>query len=242
MRSGFRVLGRAAILTALMALTACQTVPGAAPGTASVPGVSVLNGVGYVVFNAPIRDQSRDLLIADIGKLIDDGATSIHLAINSPGGSIKAAQGIVDYMARTHASRGVQFEVYNVGLVASAASYVFLTAQRRYAAPNSAFLFHAAGLSSNGLVSSERLREAADELDAYERVVRATMKARTRLTDSEAQTYVRRTVLLNADDARRDGVIDGIAPFVVPTGARAWNIVVRTVPAPARPATPATPN
>jgi ATP-dependent protease ClpP protease subunit len=242
MRSGFRVLGRSTILAALVALAACQPATVAPPVQVAGAPPAPVNGVGYVIFSAPIRPQSRDLLIGDIGKLIDAGARSIHLAMNSPGGEIDAAQGIVDYMARVHASDGVNFEVYNIGLVASAASYVFLTAQRRYANPNSAFLFHAAGLASNGLVPAEKLREEADKLDAYERVVRATMKSRTRLTDSEAQTYVRRTVLLNADDARRDGVIDAIAPFSLPQGARAWTIATRPAPNASRPAPPPPPN
>ena len=73
---------------------------------------------------------------------------------------------------------------------------------------------------SSGAVQAQQLREGADKLDAYERLVRATMKARTRLTPDQAAIYVNRTVLLNADDAQRDGVIDAVAAFSVPPGAR----------------------
>ena len=56
--------------------------------------------------------------------------------------------------------------------------------------------------------------------------MRATLKARTHLNDDEGLTYVRRTVILNSDDAQQDGVVDGIAVFSPPTGARTWAIVV----------------
>ena len=224
---------RSASLVAACFLAGCQ-----APG----PQVTVdaepkpVGGIGYVVFNAPINPSSRDLLIADIEKLRQAGATEIRIGMNSPGGEIDAAQGIVDYMARTHDQNGVTFKAYNVGLVASAATYVFLNAQDRYTNPQGAFLFHAAGLVSNGPVNAQTLRDQADKLDAYERVVRATMRRRTKLTDSETLTYVRRTVVLNSDDARRDGVVDGIASFGFPKEAQAWVIQTRKTPVPARPA------
>jgi ATP-dependent protease ClpP protease subunit len=91
---------------------------------------------------------------------------------------------------------------------------------------------------SSGPASAEKLREQADRLDAYERLMRATLKERSKLTDSEAQTYVRRTVVLNADDARRDGIVDGIAAYPSPKGARILMIGVKSGQPPqgARPA------
>lgn len=142
----------------------------------------------------------------------------IHIGINSPGGDIDAAQEIVDYMARLHRQNGVTFKAYNLGVVASAATFVFLNAQDRYLEATGAFLFQAAGVAAtgNGLINVPNL------LDAYERTMRATLKARTRLTESEALTYVRRTVVLNSDDARRDGIVDAIANYTVPPGVSGW--------------------
>ena len=145
-------------------------------------------------------------------------------------------------MARTHAEKGVTYDAYNIGLVASAASYVYLNAQHRYSNARGVFLFHAATLTANVPLPAERLREAAAKLESYERVVRATMKARTRLTDSETAIYVRRTVVLNADDAKRDGVVDAIEEFRAPPEISVGTIGVRVTPTAARPATPQPPN
>ncbi len=212
----------------LCVLTGCQ--PAVAPRIAIAEPVPV-NGVGYIILNGPIVPLSRDLMLADMDKLRFGGATEIDIGMNSPGGSIDAAQEIVDYMRRVHDQNGVTFRIYNIGIVASAATYIFLNAQSRYTAPNSAFLFHAAGMVSTGMVNAQNLRDTADKLDAYERTVRATLKARTHLTDAETLTYVRRTVVLSPDDARRDGVVDAIAAFTPPKGARTWLIASRP-PAP----------
>lgn len=228
-QAGLRCVALAALL-----LAGCQQP--ARPVAVTAP--AVMNGIGYLVLNAPISTTTRDLFIADADKLHGAGAVEIHLGINSPGGDIDAAQAIVDYMARMHGQYGVNFKAYNIGTVASAATYVFLNAQDRYSAANGAFLFHAAGVVSSGVVNAANLRDQADRLDAYERTMRATLKARTRLTESEAQTYVRRTVVLSADDARRDGIVDAIAPYAMPPGVGAWVIMVKP---PAHPAPAAKP-
>ena len=229
------LLGRSRLLL-LAAVAGCQPV--LAPVPTWVTEATAVNGVGYVVINAPIAPQSRDLFIADVDKLRAAGAHEIDIGLNSPGGIIQSAQDIVDYMGRVHRDGGITFKVYNVGLVASAATYIFLAAQDRYSVSKGVFLFHAAGLVANGMVTSERLRESADILDAYERKIRAALVSRTHLTDSEAQIYVRRTVLLSADDAKRDGVIDGIADMRLPKGAYAFVIATRPRDATSRAATP----
>lgn len=223
---------RPLLLSVTVGIAGCQPAP------APVTEVTAVNGVGYVIINAPIAPQSRDLLIADVDKLRATGAKEIDIGLNSPGGIIQSAQDIVDYMARLHRDDGITFKAYNVGLVASAATYIFLAAQDRYSGSKGVFLFHAAGMLATGMVTSERLRESADILDAYERKIRTALVSRTHLTDGEAQIYVRRTVLLNADDARRDGVIDGIADMRLPKGVRAYVIATRPRDAAPRAATP----
>lgn len=223
--------GRAVLFAGVVLVAAC-----AQPGPVVTGEAVPVNGIGYVILNAPITSRSRDLLLGDIEKLRLAGAKEIHLGINSPGGEIDAAQGIVDYMARQHAQNDVTFKAYNLGTVASAATYVYLNAQTRYSNQRSAFLFHAAAVTSSGPVTAERLRDQAARLDRYEQTVRATLKARTRLTDAEATTYVRRTVILSSDEAKRDGIVDEIVEFTTPPGARAWIIGVRPNPTAAPPA------
>ncbi len=223
---------RGLVIAVLFSLCGCKP-----DSPVAILNPAPVNGIGYVVFNAPIVPASRDILIADVDKLLDAGAHEIQIGMNSPGGDVEAAQGIVDYMDRQHTQRGVTFKAYNLGLVASAATYVFLNAQNRYTAPQSAFLFHAAGVTATGPITAENLRDQASKLDAYERTMRATLNTRTRLSDEESLTYIHRTVILNPDDATRDGIVDGIAIFAVPSDAASWVIATPHT----RPATAQTP-
>ena len=227
-----RLTGPCRVLLATLCLAACQDMPPPPPVVAGPATPTPANGVGYLLFNTVIVQKSSDSFVSALDRFHDAGATEIDIAMNSPGGVIEPAQAMAAAMERLHA-QGVTFKAYDVGLVASAATLVFLTAQERYSAPRGAFLFHAAGLLSTGIVSAEVLREQADKIEAYERVLRAALKARTWLSDSEAQTYLHRTVVLSSDDARRDGIVDAIATFDEPKGS--WTWVIGTKPGKPRP-------
>ena len=231
-----RLTGPCRALLASLCLAACQEVPPAPPAAVGPSTPTPVNGVGYLLFNAVITQKSSDNFVAALDRFRDAGATEIDVAMNSAGGIIGPAEAMAAAMERLHA-QGVIFKAYDVGLVASAATFVFLAAQERYSVPRGAFLFHAAGLVSTGLVSAQVLREQADGIEDYERKLRAALKARTRLSDSEAQTYLHRTVLLSSDDARRDGIVDAIGILAPPKGTWLWVVGAK----PGRPAAPKPP-
>ena len=180
-----------------------------------------------------------DLFIADVGKLLDQGAAEIYVLLTSPGGSVGAAQDMIAFMDRTHAERGVRFTTHNTGMVASAACYVFLAGQRRLSMPGGKFLFHEATLVTNRPLTSWNLDEASAEVRRIERSFLTMLTTRTKLTEGEASSFVRRTVILDADEARRDGIIEAVSGFALPKGANILNI--RAVPNEAGRAGPAQP-
>ena len=137
-------------------------------------------------------------------------------------------------MDRTHADRGVQFTMYNAGVVASAACYIFLAGQRRLSAPRGTFLFHEAAVVPTGAMTSQNLQEASANVQRLERSLLTMLTTKTRLTEGEASSFVRRTVILSADEARRDGIIEAVAGFTPPPGATIYQI--RSVPTPVAPA------
>ena len=172
--------------------------------------------VSFMVFRAPITAVTRGYFVNAINTAVQNGSTEMRIGMSSPGGNIQAALAMVDDMDRAHADNAMGFTLFDVGLVASAACYVFLAGQRRYAVPRGAFLFHEASLQSTGPITAQRVHEAAARLDEDERRFLAILKARTKLSNGEALSFVRRTVILNADEAARDGITNGTAEFVVP--------------------------
>lgn len=208
MMPGFGVTRRSFVLGSLAGLAACQTAP--------APVADVPHRIGFIVFRAPILDATRGYFITAVDKAVGEGATEIRIGISSPGGSIRAAEAMMAYMDQMHTGRGITFTTFDVGLVASAACYVFLAGQRRYCVPKGAFLFHQAAVPAAGLVTSQSVHEAAAAIDQEEKLFLKILKTRTRLSEGEALSFIRRTVILNADEAKRDGITEGTAEFVVP--------------------------
>lgn len=227
MKSAFRVGRRGVLATAAMAATGCQQ-----PGALSSQGAQSENAVprlgpnrtGYIAVQAPITSRLRDVFAAGVNKMLDQGAAEVHVLIVSPGGSVGAAQDIIAFMDKTRSERGVTFTTHNGGVVASAACYVFLAGQRRLSVPGGKFLFHEAALVTNRPLTSHSLDEASVEVRRIERSFLTMLTTKTKLTEGEASSFVRRTVILDADEARRDGVIEAVSGFSLPQGANILNI------------------
>lgn len=240
-----RTIGRRSILAGLAALAGCQQ--SAAPQQAVLPGAEMpwlgSDGTGYIIFQATISRSTRDLFIAGVDKLVAMNATGVLVLINSGGGEISAAQDMVAFVDRTHADHNIRFTMYNSGLVASAACYVFLAGQRRLSSPRGAFLFHEASMVASGPLTSQGLQEASASVQRIERSFLTTLTTKTRLTEAEAMSFVRRTVILSADEARRDGIVEAVTVLALPPKTKIY-LIRNAAPsgataAPPRPPAPA---
>lgn len=217
-----RGMGRRGVLAgAAAALAGCQQ-PAAAPEE-TMPRLGP-NRTGYIGFQAPIANRSRDFFISGVNQLLGQNAAEIYVLMNSPGGSVSAAQDMIAFVDRTRAERGVRFTMHNAGVVASAACYVFLAGQRRLTAPRGTFLFHQAALVADGPITSRTLHEASATVRQIERAFLAMLTSKTKLKEAEAASFLQRTVILNADEARRDGIVEAISGFALPQGANILQI------------------
>lgn len=218
-------MGRRSALAGALALAGCQ-----APGTPQAEIAPSLgpNRTGYIAIQAPIFNAVRDAFVANVNKLLALGATEIQVLIASPGGVVAAAQDMIAFMDNLHASRGITFTTHNAEVVASAACYVFLAGQRRLSVPGGQFLFHEAAMASNEPYNSASLEDANTAMQQIERSFLTMLTSRTRLTEAEALSFIRRTVVLSADEARRDGITQATAEFALPPGATIFGI--RAVP------------
>ena len=106
-------------------------------------------------------DGITALNMSDALKAIGD--KKAILRINSPGGS--ADEGIAIYNLLKRHSAGV--ETHNDALAASAASVIFLSGEKRYAAKGSRVMIHNASSAMWG--SAKSLRKEADILDTYDK-------------------------------------------------------------------------
>ncbi len=231
------LLTRRRALAGVALLTGCQA---AAPEVAVVPHLST-DRTGYLLYQAPITPQGLALFIKDLDAIQALNPAAVTVFLNSPGGNLKSVE---DMTARVQAmqARGVPVTMHNVGLVASAACYLFLAAERRVSVPGGTFLFHQASVTAVGQVSLtfQQIQDLSTEVQRVERALSTIITSRTRITPAEATSFIRRTVLLTADEALRDGVIQSIAPAAVPKDGGTFMIRAvptnpRDTPAPAQP-------
>lgn len=92
----------------------------------------------YILLQATIQPQSVGELSHVLEKLLQKEYKRIHLLMNSPGGSVRIAIAVYNFL------KSLPFELftYNLSCVDSSAILIFVAGQKRYSARYSRFLAH----------------------------------------------------------------------------------------------------
>lgn len=185
------------------------------PGTGQFPQ-SIKQPDVYVSFSAEITPQPTEALIATLAQLANQGVSRVHLLLSTPGGGV--AQGITLY----NTLRGFPFELvtHNVGCVNSIGNAVFLAGDRRYACPQSTFMFHGVGFDVTGAIRLEEklLLERLDALHADQKLIADVIANRTQLSAEDIARLFLEAQTKDADWAVRAGIVDEIRDVHIPDG------------------------
>ncbi len=141
-----------------------------------------------------------------IGELKAIDATSIKLAINSPGGSVFDALAMYNAL-RQHPAN---VEVTVLGIAASAASLLAMAGDTIIMPENAFMMIHNPLNFAYG--NADELREMADVLDKIGASLIATYAARTGLPDDEIKALLDAETWLNAEEAVLKGFADELQP------------------------------
>ena len=132
-------------------------------------------------------------------------ADTIHLRINSPGGSVFAGRAM-ETALRQHSAKVI---VYVDGLAASAASFVAMAGDEIEMAQGAFFMIHKAWSMAWG--NSDELRKEADLLDKVDGSLAKTYHDRTGLPEDELAEMMAAETWLDADEAVAKGFADRVA-------------------------------
>lgn len=132
-------------------------------------------------------------------------ADTIHLRINSPGGSVFAGRAM-ETALRQHSAKVI---VYVDGLAASAASFVAMAGDEIEMAQGAFFMIHKAWSMAWG--NSDELRKEADLLDKVDGSLVKTYHDRTGLPEDELAEMMAAETWLDADEAVAKGFADRVA-------------------------------
>lgn len=169
-----------------------------------------------VVKNAARQDEAEILLYDEIGffgvdaqsfardlKAID--AATIHLRINSPGGSVFDGVAIHNAL-KDHPARII---VHIDSLAASMASVIALAGDEVRMAENAFFMIHDPWTLTIG--NAAQLRKDADLLDKLaESTIRTAYIAKTGQTEAQVRAWMADETWFTAEEAKAAGFIDAI--------------------------------
>ncbi len=110
--------------------------------------------------------------------------------------------------------------MHNIGQIDSIANVIFLGGQKRFAAPNAAFLFHGIVMNVNaGAHGRTSLKEFLSRLDSMETRMAETISQNSSLTEEELKEFFKQGEGKDVQFALAKGVIHEIKIPSIPEGS-----------------------
>ena len=156
---------------------------------------------------------------AFIKALNETTASTIHLRVNSPGGSVFAARAI-EQAIREHKSTII---AHIDGLAASAASFLVMAADSIHMAPGSFLMIHKAWTMTYG--NADDLRKGAALLDQIDVSLVKTYARRSAKDDAQIAAWMADETWFVAEDAVANGFADAVDDSEASANASGkWNL------------------
>jgi ATP-dependent protease ClpP protease subunit len=175
-------------------------------------------GTTYLTFVGKIDRGSIETLLATCSDLCNHLVQDVWLLLSSSGGSVD------DAIAAYNLLRGMPFHLttQNIGTVESIANVLFLAGEKRYACPTSSFMFHGVGfnVSARTRFEMKSLRERIDSVEADQRKIADVLADRTNLSPEAIEELFLEAVTRDPQYAVDHGIVDGVRPVEIPSGAR----------------------
>jgi ATP-dependent Clp protease protease subunit len=177
----------------------------------------------YVSFSSPINGPTTEALLAAMANLSNQGIPRVTLCLSTPGGAVMCGLNLY------HMLKAFPFELttYNVGNVDSIGNAVFLAGEKRYACPNTTFMFHGVSFTTEaGKEFGEKLlTERLEGLMADQKRIGAVLEERTTLTSAQIEPLFLEAKTKDPDYAKRSGIIHDIKEVQIPPGVPVVSLV-----------------
>ena len=136
-------------------------------------------------FSAPITTDSVRKLI-DILSKVPDEIKELHLYINSPGGSVTVALGLVEFLK----TLPCKIVTYNTARCDSAAILLFVVGEERICDPQASLFAHTVSVELSGEYTIESIRLNYLKLRRDYRSIIAFLSQKTNLSFSQWKNYM----------------------------------------------------
>jgi ATP-dependent protease ClpP protease subunit len=127
----------------------------------------------------------------------------LQFEIKSPGGYVEFGNQIYDYLMSLK-KEGKTIEMYQVGLIGSIATKIFMAGDVREVDPSHEFFIHNPWMVPDS-GDADKLREQADSLEATEKALRKFYAEHTKITDEGLDALMKNETSLTAEQAVKLG-------------------------------------
>jgi ATP-dependent protease ClpP protease subunit len=170
----------------------------------------------YISFSAEITPITTETLISAMANCANLKVKQVYLLLSTPGGSVMSGMNLYNVL------KGMPFELitHNAGNVSSIGNMVFLAGKKRYACPNSTFMFHGVGmtLGNNQRFEEKDLRERLGSILNDQSRIGFVIAQHTKLTQEEVATLFGEATTKDARYAVDKGIVDEIRDIQIPDG------------------------
>jgi ATP-dependent protease ClpP protease subunit len=152
-----------------------------------------------------------------VGAINQYDPKEIYYLISSGGGDVDSGFTLYNFLISLQSK--IQISMHNIGTIDSIANVIFISGQKRYAAPNASFLYHGIVINFNaGGYARTILKENLSRLDGMEARMATTISKHSKLTEDELKNFFQQGEGKDVNFALSKEVIHEIKIPEVPRG------------------------
>ena len=172
--------------------------------------------IAYISFVRRINWDTVNSLLHHCNEAVSKGAKCLYLMMASEGGGVDPGFAAYNQLR----SLPVEIITHNIGSIDSMANVVFLAGTKRFACPNTTFLFHGIfwGFASGAEARRSQLLEILASLEAAENKMMDAISNKTSLTQEELHAFFMQGTMKDAAFALSKGIVEEIKDVSIPTG------------------------
>jgi ATP-dependent Clp protease protease subunit len=169
-------------------------------------------------FDAIVEPKAKALMAICSDIVAQHQPDVLYFLFSSPGGSVSAGIVLYNFLR----ALPVKIVMHNTGSIDSIATVIFMSAEQRYAALHSTFLFHGvmAQFPPNSALSHSGLHERLSHVKHDENKIAGIISERSKLTETEIRDLFLQGEAKDLAFAMEKGIIHEIKNPAIPKGAQ----------------------
>lgn len=181
---------------------------------------AIPNDEAWFTLSGDVNSDMVHRVFEAVAAMTESGIGTAHVLLQSNGGYVSDGLCLYNFLANAP----VKFNMYNAGAVASIAVILFLSGKRRYASETARFMVHKSHATASPGARPDALNIIVEGLRADDARTEAILRQHVVLTPDQWNIHQYSDLHLNSRDARAARMIDEVADFAPPRGARLRNI------------------